>query len=322
MEHRPNQTSIAFIIFMGLINPSCGGSEVYEPQGPAQAQDPALSATAANIGGCAIFPADNAWNRDVSADPVDPNSAAYISAMNGGTKFLHPDFGGGGAYGLPWISVPSTQALSPMRFTWADESDPGPYPFPASAPIESGGDAHVIVLQRGTCQLYETFNSVYRGSYWQADSGARFNLKSNALRPEGWTSADAAGLPILPGLVRRDEVLAGQITHALRFTAARTQRAHVHPATHSASSATATNLPPMGLRVRLKASFDVSGYTGAARVILTALKRYGMLLADNGSDWFITGERNTGWSDSDLGQLKRVPGSAFEVVKLGAIYKP
>jgi hypothetical protein len=207
-----------------------------------------------------------------------------------------------------------------MSFDYADESDPGPYPIPRDAPVEAGGDRHVIVVDRDACLLYETFDSHYVGPGWRCGSGARFDLRSNALRPDGWTSADAAGLPILAGLVRRDEVLAGEIRHALRFTVRRTQRAYVHPATHFASDSRDPSRPPMGLRVRLKASYDLGRFRGAARVILTALKTYGMFVADNGSDWFITGETNTAWDDEDLDQLKTVPGSAFEVVQLGPLH--
>jgi hypothetical protein len=270
--------------------------------------------------GCPVFPADNPWNRDVSGDPVDARSDAYIASIGSG-RFLHPDFGSDPSFGIPWTSVPGTQARVPMSFDFADESDPGPYPFPPNAPVEAGGDAHVLVLDRDACRLYETFDSTFDGPGWHAGSGAVFDLRSNALRHDGWTSADAAGLPILPGLARRDEVLAGEIRHALRFTVRRTQKGYVHPATHFASSDTDPNLPPMGLRVRLKASYDVSRFSGAALVILTALKRYGMFVADNGSDWFISGETNTAWDDNQIEPLKTVPGSAFEVVKLGDIQR-
>ncbi|HVR70008.1 MAG TPA: hypothetical protein VMT87_04110 [Vicinamibacteria bacterium] len=257
----------------------------------------------------------------MSADPVDPRSDAYIAAMNGGSRFLHADFGRDPGYGIPWTSVPGTQPRVPMSFAYADESDPGPYPFPPDAPIEAGGDRHVLVLDRDACLLYETFDSRYVGPGWRCGSGAVFDLRSNRLRPDGWTSADAAGLPILPGLVRRDEVLSGEIRHALRFTVRRTQRAYVHPATHFASSHTDPDLPPMGLRVRLEASYDLSRFRGHARVILAALQRYGMFVADNGGDWFITGETNRLWDDDDLDQLKTVPGGAFEVVRPGTIQR-
>jgi hypothetical protein len=240
--------------------------------------------------------------------------------MNGGTTNLHADFGSDPSFGIPWIAVPGTQPLVPMVFDIQDESDPGPYPFPPNAPVEAGGDAHVLVVDKDHCKLYETFDSHFVGPGWHCGSGAIFDLHSDALRPDDWTSADAAGLPILPGLVRRDEVLAGAIHHALRFTVQQTQRAFVHPATHFASDSTDPNLPPMGTRVRLKASFDLSPFTGNSLVILKALKVYGMFVADNGSDWFISGETNTTWDDNDLNQLKTVPGSAFEVVQLGQIH--
>jgi hypothetical protein len=272
------------------------------------------------IAGCQVFPADNPWNRDVSGDPVDPRSDAYIASMGAATN-LHPDFGSDPTFGIPWATVAGTQPRVPMSFDFADESDAGPYPFPRDVPVEAGGDRHVLVLDRDACRLYETFDSAFVGPGWHCGSGAIFELGSNALRPDGFTSADAAGLPILPGLVRRDEVLAGEIRHALRFTVRRTQRAYTHPATHFASSRTDPDLPPMGLRVRLKSSVDLGRFRGGARVILAALKRYGMFVADNGSDWFISGETNTAWDDSDLEQLKTVPGSAFDVVQPGPILR-
>ncbi len=233
---------------------------------------------------------------------------------------MHPDFGSNPDYGIPFVIVPSTQAPVPVTFfDWPGESDPGPYPIPDNAPIEGGSDHHVLVLKQGECKLYELYNAVRGSGSWSASNGAVFNLNSNALRPAGWTSADAAGLPILPGLVRYDEVKSGQITHALRFTVSQTQRGYINPATHFASSSTDANRPPMGLRLRLKANYDISGYTGDSRVILEALKKYGMIVADNGSDWFITGATDTRWDDTDLNQLKNVPGSAFEVVDTGAI---
>jgi hypothetical protein len=267
-----------------------------------------------------VFPADNAWNRDVSTLPVDANSANYLAAITalGGNQHLHADFGGAGAYGIPYITVPGTQSPVPVDFVaYGDESDPGPYPIPLAAPVEGGSDAHVLAVDRDHCKLYELFAASRGASRWSADSGAVFDLTSNALRPDGWTSADAAGLPIFPGLVRYDEVASGHIDHALRFTVSRTQKAYLHPATHYASSYTNANLPPMGLRLRLKATFDVTGYTGQARVVLNALKKYGMIVADNGSNWFISGAVDTRWNDTDLDQLKTVPGSAFEVVNTG-----
>lgn len=277
------------------------------------------------VGGCGVLPHDNPWNTDISAYPVHPNSANYIASINaGGRTRLHPDWGGGGAYGIPYIVVPANQPMLPVNFTaYGDESDPGPYPVPLDAPIEGGpssdGDRHVLAVRQGECKLYEMYRAFPHASSWDADSGAVWDLNSNALRPEGWTSADAAGLPVLPGLVRYDEVAAGEINHALRFTAWRSQRAYVHPATHWASSYTDPNLPPMGLRLRLKESYDISGYTGQSRVVLEALKRYGMMNADNGSSWFITGAADPRWDDDDLNQLKNVPSSAFEVVDTGSI---
>jgi Dockerin type I domain len=280
---------------------------------------------APRIAGCQIFPADNPWNRDISSDPVDPNSSAYLSHMNGNTKFLHPDFGSNPDYGIPFVVVTGAQSKVPVSFMYADESDPGPYPIPADAPIEGGaaspGDRHVLVLDKDNCLLYETYDSHYLGPGWSCGSGAIFDLTSNRLRPDYWTSADAAGLPILPGLVRYDEVAAGAVNHAIRFTVASTQRGFIHPATHYASSNTDPAAPPMGLRVRLKTDFDLSHFTGAARVILTAMKKYGMILADNGSDWFFTGATDTRWNDTDLNQLKQVPGNAFEVVVSGSIIR-
>ena len=277
------------------------------------------------ISGCQVFPSDNPWNRDISNDPVDSNSANYISHMNGGTKYLHPDFGSNPTYGIPFVVVSGTQPKVPVNFDYSDESDPGPYPIPPDAPIEGGasstGDRHVLVLEKDSCILYETYDSHFVSPGWQCGSGAIFDLKSNALRPDYWTSADAAGLPILPGLVRYDEAAAGQINHAIRFTVQSSQKAFIHPATHYASSNTDPNAPPMGLRVRLKAGYDISRFTGAASAILVAMKKYGMILADNGSDWFFTGASDTRWNDSDLNQLKSVPGSAFEVVSSGPIIR-
>jgi hypothetical protein len=278
------------------------------------------------IGGCSVFPADNPWNRDVSGDPVDPDSAAIVANINAnGGKMVHPDFGSNPNYGIPYIVVPQNQPGVPMTFEYDDESDPGPYPFPADAPIEGGasstGDRHIIAVQQGSCLLYETWSTTYVGPGFRAGSGAKFDLRSNALRPQCWTSADAAGLPVLPGLVRYEEaVTAGVIAHALRFTVVRTRQAFVHPATHYASSNTAAPYPPMGMRMRMKASYDTSRLTGASLVVATALKKYGMILADNGSNWYISGTSHPMFDDNNLNQLKQVPGDAFEVVKMDRIY--
>jgi len=275
----------------------------------------------ATIGSCPIFPPDNPWNRDISAEPVDERSSAYVASIGAGLN-LHPDFGSNPDYGLPYIVVPASQPKLPVAFSEPGESDPGPYPIPGNAPVEAGSDHHVLALQEGTCRLYELFAASFAGGAWSAYSGAVFDLRSNALRPDGWTSADAAGLPILPGLVRYDEVQAGAIRHALRFTVSETQRAYVHPATHFASDATDPNLPPMGLRLRLKASFATGSYSREVRVILEALKRYGMFVADNGSSWFITGASDSRWNDEALEDLKKIPGSAFEAVRSGPLHKP
>jgi hypothetical protein len=272
--------------------------------------------------GCPILPSSNTLNQLVSAAAVDPNSANYIASIGLGGH-LHPDFGTNASYGIPYAVVGSRQAKVPITFTeFGEQSDPGPYPIPPNAPIEGAGEAgdrHVLVLQRGSCKLYELYLAAHRGSGWEAGSGAVFNLRSNALRPDGWTSADAAGLPILPLLVRYPEVHAGRIDHALRMTVARTQRGYIHPATHFASSSSDPNLPPMGLRLRLKASFSLAGFHGESLIVLRALKRYGLIVADNGSSWYITGAPDPRWNDEDLEQIKRVPGSAFEVVQSGPI---
>ena len=273
-----------------------------------------------SLGSCPVFPADNWWNQDVSGLPVQAHSQTYVDTIlaSGSNKFLHADFGGGGEYGIPYVTVPGTQPLVDVDFVdYGDESDPGPYPIPTGAPVEGGSDRHVLAVDRDHCKLYELFAATPTGGHWEASSGAVFDLHSNALRPEGWTSADAAGLPIFPGLVRYDEVASGHIDHALRFTVSQTQRAYLHPATHWASSSTDPDRPPMGLRFRLKESFDVAGYHGQARVVLDALQKYGMIVADNGSNWYITGAADPRWDDDDLNQLKKVPGSAFEVVETG-----
>jgi hypothetical protein len=300
------------------------GDAVIFPLTPTATLPP--SGASPQIAGCPVFPLDNPWNRDISNDPVDPNSANYIAHMNGNTKFLHADFGSNPTYGIPYVVVPGTQPKVPITFDYADESDPGPYPIPPDAPIEGGagstGDRHILVVDKDSCLLYETFDSQFIGPGWHCGSGAVFDLHSNRRRPNGWTSADAAGLPILPGLVRYDEaVTSGEIKHALRFTVQSSQRAYIHPATHFASSNTNPNSPPMGLRVRLKAGYDLTRFSGAAKVILAALKKYGMMVADNGSDWYITGATDPRWDDDDLNQLKTVPGNAFEVVLTGSLVK-
>ncbi len=279
------------------------------------------------IGGCPIFPCDNIWNTRVDSLPVDANSTAYIANI-GAADTLHADFGAGiwdgGPIGIPFIEVSSSQAMVAVSFTYDDESDPGPYPIPPDAPIEGGegsdGDRHVLVLDQDACQLYELYYA-YRqpdGS-WTADSGAIFNLSSHSLRPGGWTSADAAGLPILPGLIRYDEVASGEIRHAIRFTVQQTRRAYVWPARHYASSLTGTQYPPMGQRFRLKADFDISGFSAANQVILKAMKSYGLILADNGSDWYISGVPDERWDNDELRQLRQLTGANFEAVDASSL---
>jgi hypothetical protein len=295
---------------------------------PLYADGPIESQAVPSLSGCSIFPADNIWNTPVDTLPVDPNSAAYIANI-GPDQMLHPDFGEGiyppgtgGPIGIPYNVVPFTQTeVAITDFLYDDESDPGPYPVPPDALIEGGpsatGDRHVLVMRQGDCKLFEIFNAFPDGGdTWRGDSGAIFDLTSNALRPDTWTSADAAGLPILPGLVRYDEASAGEINHALRFTVSQTRRDYVWPARHFASSSTDPNRPPMGQRFRLKASFVIDGFfSPEGQAILQALKKYGMILADNGSNWYISGEPNEMWDNEDLrDDFDRVKGSDFEAV--------
>ncbi len=242
------------------------------------------------------------------------NSATLVASI-GASAHLHPDFGSDAGYGIPYnVVVAATTPKYAVAFDDADESDPGPYPIPASPEIEAGSDLHLLVLARDTCTLYELWSARRTAAGWAAGSGATWNLRSNALRPAGWTSADAAGLPILPGLVRYDEVAAGFIGHAIRFTAPRTRRAYVYPARHFASSSVSAALPPMGTRLRLAASYDISKLPPEARVIAQAMKTYGIILADNGSPWFFQGTSDPRFDDDQLDALKTIPGSAFEVV--------
>lgn len=262
---------------------------------------------------CPVFPADNVWNRPVDRLPVDPRSARLVRAI-GLASPLHPDFSRRGRYGIPFQVVGVRTPKRVVRFDYADESDRGPYPLPARPLIEGGNDRHILVIARETCRLYELYDARRVGGRWRAGSGAVFDLRSNRLRPAGWTSADAAGLPIFPGLARADEVLGAGIHHALRFTAPRTRRAYVYPARHFASDSTDPNLPPMGLRVRLRAGVSEAGLGPQARAIVRALKRYGMILADNGSPWYVTGAPSARWDDDDLHELGRIRGADFEVV--------
>ncbi|HEY7692368.1 MAG TPA: hypothetical protein VH816_08505 [Gaiellaceae bacterium] len=291
--------------------------------GGALAATAGSSAPRPHLAGCPLFPADNPWNRRVDSLPVAANSNAIIASIGAGTG-LHADFGSGtwdgGPIGIPYNVVPAAQKTSKVTFDYADESNTGPYPIPKTVKLEHGSDRHALIVSTGTCKLYELYALRREGVRWHAGSGAIWRLGSNALRPAGWTSADAAGLPILPGLARYEEVAAGSIDHALRFTVQRTRRAYVYPARHYASSLTDPSLPPMGLRVRLKAGFDTSRFPPQARVVLEALKRYGMMVADNGSSWYITGAPSPRWSNDDLHTLGRVKGSDFEVVDPAAIH--
>jgi hypothetical protein len=291
---------------------------------PATASAGTASASPPREDGCPILPANNPLNQEITHAPEDPHSAAYIASI-GLTGHLHPDFGTEPDYGIPYTVVGPHQPKVLIDFTeFGEESEPGPYPIPANAPVEGAGeegDRHVLVLQRGSCKLYELYAAQRHGDGWAAGSGAVFNLRSNRLRPEGWTSADAAGLPIFPLLARYPEVHSGRIDHALRVTVQETQRGYIHPATHFASSSSNPSLPPMGLRLRLKASYSLTGFHGESLIILRALKRYGLTVADNGSSWYITGAPDPRWNDEDLEQIKRVPGSAFEAVESGPILR-
>ena len=276
---------------------------------------------------CPVFPADSFWHADVSALPVHAQSSAWVASV-GATAKLKADFGSGtwdgGPIGIPYTVVPGTQPRVPVSFDYADESDPGPYPVPPNAPIEGGpaatGDRHVLIVDKDQCRLWELYSAYPQnaGASWTAGSGATWSMTSNAMRPLGWTSGDAAGLPILPGLVRYEEVAAGQIDHAIRFTAPRTANAFVWPASHKAATGGAAD-PPMGAWFRLKASFDISGFSAQNQVILRAMKKHGMVLADNGSAWFTSGAPNPGWNDDDLQRLRTVPGSAFEAVDVSSL---
>ncbi|MGA3089042.1 MAG: hypothetical protein ABSD75_10545 [Terriglobales bacterium] len=283
----------------------------------------------ASLNGFLPFPADNSWNENIASAPVDPNSDAYIDFI-GQTTPLHPDFGSGlydgQSIGIPYIVVSGTPLVN-LHFTeYGDESDPGPVPVPANAPIEGypkpgNGDRHVLVLDRDNCWLYELYDShLLKNGNWNAGSAAVWDLLNDEQRPYTWTSADAAGLSIFPGLARYDEVAAGTIQHALRFTLQNSQAAFTPPASHWAANSSNTYAAPMGMRLRLKSSYDISGFPAQSKVILAALQQYGMIMADNGSSMFISGAPDNRWDNSDLGELKTVPASAFEVVRMDPIY--
>ncbi len=295
--------------------PGLGSCQVF-PDPPAS-----LSPRAASL------PNQAAWNQDISKAPRDRRSAAYIAYIDShGGDHLHPDFGSPRAYGFPFAVVGPRQRKLPVHYTaYGEESDRGPFPLPAGAPVEGGnrsdGDRHVLVVDRGACKLYELYRAFYvprPKPHWNADAGVAWDLRSSALRPDSWTSADAAGLPIFPGLVRYDEVAAGHLDHAIRLTLDSTRNAWVHPASHCAGDSSSAAAPPMGLRLRLKAGYGLGRFRGAARTIALAMKRYGLIVADNGSNWYFSGSSDRRWDDESLDQLKRIPGRAFEVVKSAA----
>jgi hypothetical protein len=273
--------------------------------------------------GCPVFPANNVWHADVSALPVHPRSALWLATSGGAAVKLHPDFGWAGGtaapYGIPYDIVGATYPRVPVALTYADESDPGPYPLGPDTTIEGGqdatGDRHALVVDADACVLYETWDTHYDPAGSHAGSGAVFDLRSNAVRPAGWTSADAAGLPVLPGLLRLDEVRVGNVDHAIRFTLSKTDRSYVWPARHQAGVGPGNGLlPPMGAWFRLKASYDTSAFGPDTRVVLAAMKKHGMIVADNGSDWFFSGSAEYDWPDQLVAELKQVPASAFEAV--------
>jgi hypothetical protein len=328
-ELQPTLTATVVATLVVLWGAACGGaSEAPTDHGnnDGVASDSSRPSTRSVLRGgepdCQVFPANNPWNADISDFPVHPRSDAYIDAI-GQDEPLHPDFGTvyqGQPNGIPYVIVSGDQRKAPVSFEFDNESEPGPYPVPPDAPIEAGPDRHVIVIDDGNCTLHELFDArpINDGESWEATSGAIFDLNSNDLRPDFWTSADAAGLPVFPGLVRYEEVLGESvIDHALRFTVEETQRAFIHPATHYASDNTDPDLPPMGLRLRMKASYDCSDFSREVQVLCAALKRYGMFVADNGGNWFISGSPDDRWDDDNLAELKGITGDALEVVDTG-----
>lgn len=312
----------------GMVGDSAGTTHTTDTAAVTSDEDAtAPSGNGPGFGNCPLFPADNAWNTDISAAPVHPNSDAFIDSMGRSTR-LHPDFGTeweGAPIGIPYVVVNSSQPQVNITYTaYGDESDPGPMPIPLDAPIEGGedgdGDRHTLVIDEDSCTLYELYRAFPSNGGFEAESGTVWDLRQNEDHPEGCTSADAAGLPVFPGLVRYDEVVdRGEVLHALRFTVARSQRGYVYPARHYASSNTDPDLAPMGLRVRMKADYDCTSYSSEVRVLCTALKRFGMIVADNGSNWYVSGAPDPRWSDDNLRNLKDVSGDAFEVVDTGPI---
>lgn len=310
MGSMPGRLPAVLLAIGCLIGPLSAEAEGYGEPGPGT-----------RLAGCPVFPPGNAWNRDISRARVHPLSSRYIASIGGG-ETLHADFGSGryGDYGIPFRVVGQQQKRIPVLFTaFESESDPGPYPIPLNTRIEGGSDDHVIAIQQGSCRLFELYRARRGSGQWLAGSGAKFNLRTNQLRPAGWTSADAAGLPILPGLARAPETSSGGITHALRVTVDETQRGYIRPARHFASNSNDRSLPPMGLRLRLKAHYPLGRFNGQALTIMKGLKKYGLIVADNGSDMFISGTPDRRWNDDSLDQLKTVPARAFQAVVTGRI---
>jgi hypothetical protein len=298
-----------------------------------------------DLGSCPVFPAppastspralalatEAAWNQNISKAPRAADSTKVIAYIDShGGDAIHPDFGSPRAYGFPYAVVGAGAKKLPIHYTaYGSESSPGPFPVPANAPVEGGahaeGDRHVLVVDRATCKLYELYDAFFEARpkpHWNADAGVEWNLRSAALRPDGWTSADAAGLPIFPGLVRYEEAAAGHVDHAIRVTVDSTRNAWIHPASHCAGDTDSGAAPPMGMRLRLKANYPLGGMGTAARAIAVAMKEYGLIVADNGSNWYISGTSDHRWDDGELDALKRIPGSAFEVVRSAAAVRP
>lgn len=343
VRNRPRfHSSPLILVLAASLLAACGGATAAGASEPVGGGHAGASATltgsaspAATLGGCPMFPANNVWNTDISKLPVDKHSAAWLRSMNAGSTYLHPDFGpsGGYPYGIPYNLVTSSHRMVTVHFQYASESDRGPYPFGSDTRIEggrtAGGDRHALMLDTSTCALYELYNARY-GSRPTAGSGAIWNLRSNKLRPAGWTSADAAGLPILPGLlnygqVKRAARTGTPIRHAIRFTAERTRSAYIWPARHQAGSGGSLSLPPMGARFRLKLSFNVAGfchstaYCADAKAVLTEMQHYGLILADNGSNWYFGGAAFPQWPDGLIGLLKRIPARDFQAVNEGCL---
>jgi hypothetical protein len=278
---------------------------------------PAAASAMPEAPNCPIYQSNDVWHSSIQNLPVHPSSATWIANMGGSSRLLHPDFGG--PYGYQLQVTTNATPTTRLQFDYADESDDVPYPFTASTPIEPASDAHAFMLNRDTCVLYELFAASWNGGRPTAGSGAVFDLKRHDLRPSGWTSADAAGLPIWPGVLRYDEVASGVVDHAIRFTAQRTDRSFVWPARHQAGAARDASLPPMGARFRLRSDFNFAGYSAQTRVVLTAMQRYGLILADNGSNWFFQGDVSSGWSDQLISELKRIPAGAFDAIDASSL---